>query len=166
MDFSPKFFSYNLTFVFTTFAWIFPGMSKNSFVGIWTYALTFDTRNYYTTDTKEETVEVYMECSKKSENNLQCRLPGDSEANPTNYNILDSRTIELAENSQFRGTYVAEYGIIVWHKNGILIDHTWTKKGIPTRFYYGESIVIFYETFYLYTNEYYHSSKQRHVVVG
>ena len=105
-------------------------MSENSFVGIWTYTLTFNT-----TDAKEETVEVYLECSKESENNLQCRLGGDSQANSTIYNILDSKTIELAENPQFRGTYVAENGIIVWHKNSILIEHTWKKQGIPTRFY-------------------------------
>ena len=107
-------------------------MSSDSFVGIWTYTLTFNT-----TDAKESTVEVYMECTKKSETILQCRLAGDSQANATNYRILNAGTIELADDSQFKGSYVAEYDILVWRKNDILIEHIWSKQGITTMFLRG-----------------------------
>ena len=101
----------------------------DDFVGVWTYNLTVN----ITADGAQKDLEIYIECSKRSEKYLQCIGAGDTESGPTHYNILSDGTIEFVEDPLFRGILL-EDGVLIWYENGTMMDHKWKKQGISLKF--------------------------------
>ena len=78
---------------------------------------------------EQKDLEIYIECSKRNETSLQCVGAGDTQSSPTHYHILPDGTVIFIEDPIFRGTLL-ENGILLWYKNGTLMDQIYTKRGM------------------------------------